>query len=153
AIGRRALCRRRPAVSRRRHRCPMRKGMTVRPVLSWIAGGLAVLLPLSALAADPPPRRTEAMSFSLAGNGGNCLGWEWVAAESRATGDTPAALAAFLKAQNTGQCYSADEVTLDSPGGDPEAAMALGRALRAAGCTTAVGRTVPDPDNSDGGQT
>jgi hypothetical protein len=115
-------------------------------LVSWIAGGLAALLPLAALAADPPPRATGPMSFALAGNGGNCLGCEWVAAEGLITADAPAAFAAFLKQEGWAACYSAEPVTLDSPGGDPEAAMALGRALRAAGCTTSVGRTVPDPD-------
>ncbi|MGO4727965.1 MULTISPECIES: hypothetical protein [unclassified Inquilinus] len=124
----------------------------MRLVVSWIAGGLAALLPLTALAADPPPRRTEAMSFSLAGNGGNCLGCEWVAAEGLITADAPAAFAAFLKQEGWSGCYSAEPVMLDSPGGDAEAAMALGRALRAAGCTTSVGRTVPDPESADAGR-
>jgi hypothetical protein len=128
----------------------LEKELPVRRTVPWIAGGLAALLPLLALAADPPQRATGPMSFALAGNGGNCLGCEWVAAEGQITADTPAAFAAFLKGEDWTACYSAEPVTLDSPGGDAEAAMALGRALRAAGCTTSVGRTVPDPDADAG---
>jgi hypothetical protein len=99
--------------------------------------------PKAAVKADQP-RADGAMTFRTALNGGDCFGCAWAAAEGRITADTPAAFAAFLAAGNL--CTAGEPVTFDSPGGDPDAAMALGRALREAGCVTAIGRSVPHPD-------
>lgn len=105
------------------------------------------LVAAQAMAADnPPPRATGPMTFASAGNGGNCIGCEWTAAEGTITAATPAAFDAFV-AEN-----GCAPLRLDSPGGDPEAAMALGRKIRERCSSTEVGRTVAvvDPTLPEG---
>lgn len=76
------------------------------------------------------------MTFELVGNGGNCQGCEWIAAEGTITQDTPDRFAAFH--QDWGYCPA---VTFNSPGGDLAAAIRLGRLLRDRECATAVADT------------
>ncbi len=65
------------------------------------------------------------MTFYFTGNGGNCHGCEWIEARGEITPDTPARFIAFAETLN-----GAGGIALDSTGGDPDAAMALGRAIR-----------------------
>lgn len=110
---------------------------------------LALCLPLLATAppasAQAPARGASSplsptpMTFRTASTGGNCNGCEWIAAEGNITVDTPAAFRRFMD----GRDYSLN-VSLHSPGGDPLAAVELGREFRARRMTTSIGRTVPD---------
>jgi hypothetical protein len=99
-----------------------------------------ILLAGQAIAADAPPRATGPMAFAAAGNGGNCIGCEWTAAEGTITAATPAAFDAYA-AEN-----GCPALHLDSPGGDPAAAMALGRRIRERCVDVEVGRTVAYED-------
>ena len=74
------------------------------------------------------PACADEMTFQWVGNGGNCFGCEWVTATGEITANTPAAFRAFADA--TGGPAS---LAFDSPGGDANAAMALGRAMREMG--------------------
>jgi len=111
--------------------------------VSWIRV-LRLVVPAlmagQAIAADLPPRATGPMTFASAGNGGNCIGCEWTAAEGTITAATPAAFDAYV-ARN-----GCPIILIDSPGGDPKAAMALGRRIREHCVEIAVGRTVPFDD-------
>ncbi len=75
--------------------------------------------------------QAEDMTFYITGNGGNCWGCEWAEAQGEITADTPARFAAF--ADGSGH-YGA--IAFDSTGGDPVAAMALGRLIRERGWST-----------------
>lgn len=97
---------------------------------------LACLLPFSVLA--------EPMTFELQGSGGNCNGCEWIAASGEITAETPDAFRAFMADRERLYLYQA--VTFDSPGGNLGAAIELGRLLREAQATTAIGRTQPMED-------
>ncbi|WP_323771361.1 hypothetical protein [Antarctobacter sp.] len=84
------------------------------------------------------------MTFELQGNGGNCNGCEWIAASGEITADTPDAFRAFLA--DHGQLFLYQAITFDSPGGNLGAAIELGRLLRSARASTAIGRSHPIPD-------
>jgi hypothetical protein len=100
-------------------------------------------LVLAALGLAPAAAQAgEDMTFTLSGNGGNCAGCEWIAAEGTITVDTPQRFREYV--QRNGKVYL---VALHSPGGDLEAGMELGALIRAAGATTMVGNTVPMPDS------
>lgn len=71
------------------------------------------------------------MTFYFTGNGGNCLGCEWVEAQGEITANTPARFAAFADSFN-----GAGSIAFDSAGGDPVAAMVLGRLIRERGWGT-----------------
>ena len=77
------------------------------------------------------------MTFTLVGNGGNCGGCEWVAAQGDITEDTPNAFQAYVVEH--GNPYI---VTLNSPGGNLVAGIKLGELIRVAGATTSIGETV-----------
>ncbi len=77
------------------------------------------------------------MTFELKGNGGNCAGCEWVAAEGEITAETPARFRAFAD-KNGG----VPAVRLNSPGGNLVAALELGMLIREAQAATEVGRTL-----------
>jgi len=104
----------------------------------WLA--VPALMAGQAIAAGAPPRATGPMTFVAAGNGGNCIGCEWTAAEGTITTATPAAFDAYAAE------HGCPTIHIDSPGGDAAAAMALGRKIRAQCVDIAVGRTVPDAD-------
>lgn len=104
----------------------------------WLA--VPALVAGHAIAADAPLRATGPMTFAAAGNGGNCIGCEWTAAEGTITAAT---LAAFDAYATENGCPT---IHIDSPGGDPAAAMALGRKIREQCVDIAVGRTVPYDD-------
>ncbi|KGM33514.1 hypothetical protein [Inquilinus limosus] len=104
----------------------------------WLA--VPALVAGQAIAAGAPPRATGPMTFVSASNGGNCIGCEWTAAEGTITAATPAAFDAYV-AEN-----GCPTLHFDSPGGDPAAAMALGRKIREHCVDVEVGRTVPYED-------
>ena len=62
---------------------------------------------------------------------------EWISAEGRITSDTPAGLRKVLKLIGKRKM----PVVLNSPGGDVDAAYAMGRMIRKAGLETTVGAT------------
>jgi hypothetical protein len=86
----------------------------------------------------PPAPPSSPMTFRSVSNGGNCNGCEWIAAEGRITADTAAAFRRFAG----GRGFT--HVSLHSDGGDPLAAMELGREFRSLRITTSIGRTIPD---------
>lgn len=86
--------------------------------------GLSCALLAGAGHADP-------MTFHFTGNGGNCHGCEWIEAKGEITANTPAQFAEFA-----GSLNGSGSIALDSTGGDPIAAMALGRAIRERGWGT-----------------
>jgi hypothetical protein len=124
---------------------------------------LTAAAPLFAQDARPPnePGRTESlpdappvptidtsvptMTFRLVE--GRAFGGisRWVQASGRFVADTPAGFAALARTTN----LRGMTVFLDSGGGNLPAGLALGRAFRAAGVNTAVGRTVT---RMEGGQ-
>ncbi len=110
------------------------------PIISrlkfMVASVFAAVLP--ALVSAAP------MTFEYQGNGGNCNGCEWIAAQGEITAETPDVLRAFLAEH--GQLYLYTAVTFDSAGGNLGAAIEVGKILRQAGATTSVGRTEPMQD-------
>jgi hypothetical protein len=80
----------------------------------------------------------DEMTFRLVGNGGNCNGCEWIAADGEITKDSPAKLAALMAEGKYGS------VVFNSPGGNLTAGIEMGIAIRKAGYSTDVGKTVPD---------
>lgn len=104
---------------------------------------LATVLTLASL-----PAHAEPMTFKSQHSGGNCNGCSWIAASGEITADTPDDFRAFLA--EYGELYPSDPVTFDSPGGNLGAAIQLGRLLREAHATTAIGRsrTVVEQDYS-----
>ena len=99
------------------------------PLIALVLGILVSGIPAELVAAE--------MTFSLAGNGGNCNGCEWVAAQGEITADTPARFRKYL--ENHGEVYL---VVFHSEGGDLAAAIELGRLIRESGATTSVGQTL-----------
>lgn len=98
-----------------------------------------------AVPVGPPPSLAyapagEPMAFRLAEGQGPRGANRWVSATGQIQSGTPAAFAAFRRANPVDGLT----VVLDSAGGRVHAAMALGRAIRSAGMTTTVGRTIGD---------
>ena len=115
----------------------------------WAAAGLArlcgaILFSLLVLSAAPATAQglnqpksagaERAMRFELTGNGGNCIGCEWIAAVGRITPETPA-----LFRREIVDAYPGLAVMFESDGGDMTAALELGRLIRARGMSTSVG--------------
>ena len=73
----------------------------------------------------------EEMTFYWTGNGGNCLGCEWVEASGEITANTPSRFAAFADALG-----GSGSLAFHSTGGDLDAAIALGRMIRTKGWDT-----------------
>lgn len=76
------------------------------------------------------------MTFKLSGNGGNCIGCEWISAEGIIVEDSDKKLVAIMSEGNY------NTVVLNSPGGNLAAALRMGRAIRNAGYSTSVGKTI-----------
>jgi hypothetical protein len=85
------------------------------------------------------------MSFRWASSGG-ADGESWIAAEGEIVIGTPEAFLQFLAEGVFGN--GRVEVTLDSPGGDLEAGLALGRLIRKQGFGTYVAHTNPGNDDT-----
>lgn len=86
-----------------------------------------------------------AMSFTLAGTGGNCNGCEWIAAEGEITSSTPSEFAKFVQEHQFQNIKMT--VTFNSPGGSLYGGIQLGTLIRQYGFVTSVGKTVPDGYN------
>jgi hypothetical protein len=93
---------------------------------------LAALHAVSASAAISEP-----MTFYLAGNGGNCVGCEWVAAQGEIMPETPELFQLYVK--ENGQPH---HIVFNSPGGNLLAGIRLGQLIREAGATTLIGETL-----------
>lgn len=78
----------------------------------------------------------EPMKFELASNGGNCAGCEWISAIGVITKDTPKHFEVFIKKHP----YPLT-VYLNSPGGNLNAGLELGRLFRKHQVNTAIGET------------
>jgi hypothetical protein len=87
------------------------------------------------------PHPTDTMVFTDAGNGGNCNGCSWIAAEGPITTRTPQDFEAFVGKEP----YHATTIHLNSNGGDLIAGLVFGEAIRAHKMNTEVGSTVPEP--------
>ena len=107
-----------------------------------------------AVPTDLPRASTDgpAMTFKLVSSGGaSCC--EWVAADGAITQATPQAFKDFLAGLGQDASTQQLEVTLNSPGGDFFASLALGRLIRRdTRMWTAIGRTEALPDAGDGAQ-
>ncbi|MGJ5175096.1 hypothetical protein ACQR16_11020 [Bradyrhizobium oligotrophicum] len=79
---------------------------------------------------------SEPMQFFSAGDGGNCNGCSWVAAEGTIQRDTPEVFRRFLA-----KGRAAIDIRFNSPGGDLTAAMRLGEMIREQGMHSSVGKT------------
>ena len=114
----------------------------IRTLCPAVALGLLLLSVSTVLLADE-------MTFFLAGNGGNCNGCEWIAAQGEITENTPDRFRRYL--DNHGEAHL---IILHSEGGNLLAAMELGRLIRATGAATSVGQTLSfDDDFSDYNET
>jgi hypothetical protein len=80
------------------------------------------------------------MRFWTAWRGGNCAECEWIAAEGTIVPETPKKAEEFLKANPHQLVY------LNSPGGDLQAGVELGRLFRKRSIHVVVGHTPPPPD-------
>lgn len=88
----------------------------------------------------------EPMSFTMAGNGGNCTGCDWLAADGDIMPDSADQLLALLKKEKE-SWFGLDwhgTVVLNSRGGNLFGGIKLGEAIRAQGMSTEVGRTIAD---------
>ncbi len=83
--------------------------------------------------------QSMAMTFREEGNGGNCNGCDWFAADGEITQDTPKAFEQFVKDKN----YKVI-VYFNSPGGNLMAGIKLGELIRAKGLDTSIGATMPN---------
>jgi hypothetical protein len=88
--------------------------------------------------------QADAMTFSLEGNGGNCYGCEWIAADGEITSETPKQFEKFI-AENEPH----PTIYLNSPGGELLAGIKLGELIRAKNFSTAVGKSIPSSANAD----
>jgi hypothetical protein len=112
-----------------------------------VVSGLAALPAAGALAQSEPPAqpaaptyapRGEPMTFAVVTGDGPRGATRWISASGQIQADTARKFDAFRKAN----AVDGLEVVLDSQGGRVQAAMALGRMIRAARMTTSVGRTI-----------
>ncbi|WP_162950131.1 hypothetical protein [Rhizobium jaguaris] len=117
--------------------------MTIR--LGFLASFCLIIVSffLPLVAAIPTAAAAQApeewpMNFALV-RSGNCkeICVQWISAEGKITADTPKRFKELLKSLK-GQKLS---VVFQSRGGDVDAALSVGRMIRAAGLETAVGRT------------
>jgi hypothetical protein len=119
---------------------------------STIVGLSAFLVLASCVAGSAQPGNAPpAMTFALIGNGGNCGRCAWIRAEGIITDRTPADFDAFVKDQQRQDMFGGNHfIILNSPGGNLEAAMELGRAFRDVHAYTEIAASVPDPQNNPG---
>ncbi len=106
-----------------------------------------IVIGLSLWSSNP----ASSMTFELRGNGGNCNGCEWVAAEGEITQETPAQFVAFVQKldHDSGLGFHVKhQMFFNSSGGSLAAAMKLGEAIRKYQYATNVGKTVPDDAGS-----
>lgn len=106
----------------------------------------SVVSATSVLRAESSLQPTGPMRFWTAWRGGNCAECEWIAAEGTIVSDTPKIAEEFLKANPFQIVY------LNSPGGNLQAGMELGRLFRKRSIHVVVGHT-PPPTESDSSAT
>jgi hypothetical protein len=98
--------------------------------------------------------RSAPMTFRLAGNGGNCAGCQWIAADGEITSKTPDVFRKELDGLR-GDLGEILIVHLNSQGGDLFAGVELGKLFRANHLVVSVSRTVksktsPFDDSEEG---
>jgi len=103
-------------------------------LVALVMGGADLLI------APPPAESQPPMSFRIAGSGGTCSFCVWVAGEGMIAPSTVAALEELADDHHSG----ADLFYLNSPGGDVEAAMAMGRIFRRIGAGIWVAGSEPE---------
>lgn len=91
-------------------------------------GLLALFLSFSQAMAQTPKMR-----FELVGNGGNCVGCEWILAEGEIAPETPAAFDEFIRR------HGSNTIVFNSPGGSLVAGLELGQRIRRLKMHTEVG--------------
>ena len=98
---------------------------------------LPLVATVSAAASEQAPEEWP-MNFALVQNG-NCeeICVQWISAEGKITADTPKRFKKLLRSLKGRKL----PVVFQSRGGDVDAALSVGRMIRAAGLETAVGRT------------
>ncbi|MER9692649.1 hypothetical protein NKJ16_12055 [Mesorhizobium sp. M0179] len=104
-------------------------------VLLAIGGAIAQTTPEPAILAYTPPMHFVVVRNSTPGCEPTCP--EWISAEGHIVAGTPALLKALLKKLGPRKL----PLALNSPGGETDAAMALGHMIRASGLDTMVGKT------------
>lgn len=106
----------------------------------WVFALIALSVFAIPALADAAQPDAEAMVFSIVRNAApacepNCP--EWIFAEGKIVGSSPAALKRILKQAGKRRL----PILINSPGGDVDAAIAMGRMIRARGLDTAVSAT------------
>ncbi|PZU88333.1 MAG: hypothetical protein DI528_05600 [Shinella sp.] len=99
---------------------------------------LGIFISAEAAQKEPVAPEERPMDFILVRNGDcnvSCI--QWISAQGAITPGTPKRLKAMLKSLKGKKL----PIVLQSVGGDVDAALAMGRMIRAAGLDTAVGRT------------
>jgi hypothetical protein len=127
--------------------CRRSKTMRGRIIIVLVAFIIFSAISDAAAAGDFPsgvPHPGGTMVFSLAGNGGNCAGCEWIAAEGPITVRTPEDFETFLKALGS-DADGREMMRLNSNGGNLIAGLELGEAIRTHKIGTEVGQTIPEP--------
>lgn len=79
------------------------------------------------------------MEFKLVGNGGNCIGCEWISAEGEIVKETPNKLEIFLK-----EYGSKARIVFNSRGGSLPAGLEMGKILRKFNARVSIGNTIED---------
>jgi hypothetical protein len=85
----------------------------------------------------------DEMTFKLVGNGGNCDGCEWIAAEGVISENTPKIFQKYIES-NFGEKPPKFIVSFHSRGGSLYGGLNLGLLIRSYGFTTSIGETIPD---------
>jgi len=116
---------------------PIRLGFHATFCLITAAFFLSLVAIASASASKQTPEERP-MNFALVRNG-NCQETcvQWISAEGKITADTPKRFRKLLKGLGGRKL----PVVFQSQGGDVDAALSIGRMIRASGLDTAVGRT------------
>lgn len=109
----------------------------LRAMRGWVFALISLSVFANPVMAGAAPPDTEAMVFSIVRNAAlacepNCP--EWIFAEGKIVGSSPSALKRILKQVGNRRL----PVLINSPGGDVDAAIAMGRMIRARGLDTAV---------------
>lgn len=86
--------------------------------------------------------QTEPMHFNLTGNGGNCEGCGWLAADGEITADSAKQMTDYLR--TLGFPDWRGNVLFNSPGGDLFGGIRLGQSIRDRGMSTQVGKSTSD---------
>jgi hypothetical protein len=116
------------------------------PLVAFLAMVTGIVVPCSPNThADENDAFNGPMQFTMAGNGGNCSGCEWIDATGKIDARTPQRLQDYLDAEKAKWGGIDHIIVFNSPGGDLAAGIRLGRLLRHYNMITDVGTTYNSP--------